>query len=259
MAWKVKSIDKLEKVASGVVVYAQALVTFNDGIVDKQESVQSEVKNPSGMTANALKLWLKTSLEGAIVKRCASLDAETAVATEYAQFIPTIWNDLVALGVTLLLAFMLWLTPVVGWAGSLYPDWSDSVNTLNAGTGAATSGTTLVPLPTYLGTIDCSGYYAVAVWVNLYEDGDAPNGSAGVSVYALTSNSGTSTYQLPFSVVEVSAADYTTARVSGSGNGVTKFLGLFENVPYLAIGVGHNNSADVWSAAIRYKRMKGTY
>jgi hypothetical protein len=146
------------------------------------------------------------------------------------------------------------------FAGDLTPNWaSDPLNTLNSGTGAVTAGTTLVQMPTYLGSIDASTYYATAIWVNIYENGDNPGGNAGVSVYAIQGSTGTSTYQIPYFVREIIASEYNWARISGSGNGVTLFIGLFENIPYLGVAAGCNTSTDSWSTAIRYKRMKGAY
>lgn len=251
MGYKVKSIDKLEKQVSGATVSLVATVTFTDGVKDMQATVRGEGINPYNRTQAEVDEFIKLSLEKAIAAYVTALDKAVADAVKLEPVKTSILSSLAGSGLTVLLAMMLWLAPMLSWASDLYPSWTALTN------ATASAGVSVYNADTYLGQIDMSAYYSVAIWANIEETDNNPAGTAGVSVWATATASGTTNdYVGPIGVGEVSAAEYTKA-AADPGVGVTKFLGTYSGIPYVVLSGAKGTAGDLVTIHIRYKLMKG--
>lgn len=261
---KVKSIDKIEKYYSGSTIGYQATVTWDD---TSTSVVQGPACNPVDYkTQLALDEALSANLKAAITNAATAKDTILSDATKLDTVKTTILSDLSKAGLTVALALMLCILPVLSQAGTLQPEWGDSTAVVmdpsSSVSGQAIPGQRR---PTSMGTIDSSAYYVTHVWINAWEAGGS-TGSLGVSVYAVDTSSGVSTANLPMTVVEISNTEATIADGSTAGSGqmhastgITKYLGAYEGVPALNIAVGANNASDTWYTKIKYKRMRGQY
>lgn len=256
---KVKSIDKLDKISGNAVVYLTALVTYTDGVKDYPVQVTGEAINPYNRTDTEVATFIKDSLKSAIANQATALDEKVMESTKMDTLKATILSDLTKAGLTVLLAFMLWLSPTVGWAGDLYPEPAPTV-TCGADASTAVSGfTKVVGAWTPLGTLSGATNYWVAVWANFLEGGDNPSGAAGVSVYNIENPLAGVTGYSPMSAVDITAVEYGYSKSITAGVGVTKFLGTFELVKGLGFTGAQNNTADNFGIAIRYLVGRGKY
>ncbi|MBF0102044.1 MAG: hypothetical protein HQK77_14170 [Desulfobacterales bacterium] len=258
MGYKVKSTGIPWRISDGTIMQMACEVTFTlTGTDETVRTVTGPGINIKDLSEATWLAQIRMDLKTAIVAECQKLDAEAVETTAMTNQKTLLQTALTSSGwwFALLVAFLLWMMPLISWAGDLYPLWGTM--TLVSANGGTSIWSVL--RDTDIGTIDASGHYEVAIWANIEETGDNPSGTIGVSVWAVEAASGTTNSRVgPLSANEVTASEYTIS-AADPGVGVTKYLGTFSGVPYLHVSGARNNTADAVTINVRYRLMKGQY
>ena len=251
MGFKVKTVDKLERIKNGPLVVYQAVVTYSDGVADAQKTIISQPINPKGRTDKEVNDFLKVDILKVIEAGIKVLDDQAIEDSEMNTIKSTVVNALTSAGLTVALLLCLLLAPVLSYAGDLEPNWEAWQALGENITALGQAGKTHK-----VGTIDMADYYVVQIAVNWDETGDNPADTAGVSLYF---TSGTTDGYIPDVIAEIAAADYAKY-YAADGSGVTKSFPNFENVAQVTVGVVKQTTVDANNVFnVYYRRMKGKY
>ena len=252
MPFKIKTVDKLERVVSGPLLSYQATVTFSDGVKDIQRTIISAPINPKGQTDKDVDDFLKADICKVIEQAIHALDAQAVEDSKLSIVKDTVFSALTSAGLTIAMLLCLLIAPITARAdGDLVPTWTTWTALGTNVTELGQAGSTHL-----VGQIDMSNYYMVQIVVNWDENGDNPADTAGVSLYC---TSGTTDGYIPDAQIEITAADYAKF-CNADGSGVTKSFPNFENIPIIGVGIAKQTTVDANNVFNVYYRLgKGRY